>query len=69
MNLLLIISNRYTYSKPIDEPSNLSGCIENFLSQDILANPVVTSSKLTVNEAAQLEAPLSLYELDEAAKH
>ena len=35
----------------------------------VLANPVVTSSKLTVNEAAQLEAPLSLYELDEAAKH
>ena len=56
------------YSKPIDEPLNLSGCIKNFLGQDILANPVVTSSKLTVNEAAQLEAPLSLYELDEAAK-
>ena len=46
------------------EPDDLSGCIENLLGQDILASPVVQDSKLTREEAAILELPLTLAELD-----
>ena len=56
------------YTKSTDEPADLSGCIENFLGPEILANNIVVNSKLSKNEAAQLEIPLSLFELDEASK-
>ena len=50
------------------EPADLSGCIEQFLGPDILANPILKNSKLSPAESAKLELPLSLSELDAAVK-
>ena len=46
----------------------MSGCIEQFLGLDILANPILKNSKLSPAESAKLELPLSLSELDAAVK-
>jgi hypothetical protein len=52
------------YRKDVDEPADLSNCIENFLGPDICAHPLVTASKLSPILVARLEAPISLHELD-----
>ena len=56
------------YTKPPDEPDDLSGCIENFLSPSILSHPVIRDSILTLAEKTKLESNLTLFELDEAVK-
>jgi exonuclease III len=56
------------YKKPADEPECLAGCIEDFLGPDILNSDLVSNSKLTAAESADLERPLSIEELDNALK-
>jgi hypothetical protein len=58
------------YSKPKqDPPIDYTRCIEEFLEQEILNNPVVTNSKLTVQEREDLDRPLILGDLDESSKN
>ena len=45
------------YKKPACEPENLSGCIQDFLGEDICRHPVVKNSILTTAERDKLEAP------------
>jgi exonuclease III len=52
------------YKVPDDAPVNFDGCIERFLGPDICQHPVVTNSKLTAEEAATLNNPITLQELD-----
>jgi hypothetical protein len=47
---------------------NYENCIENFLGDGILNNPIVSGSKLTENERNSLETPLTIYELDNSIK-
>ena len=56
------------YTKPPDEPDDLSGCIENFLGPSILSHPAIRDSILTLAEKTKLESGLTLFELDEAVK-
>ena len=55
------------YRKPVTEPADLEGCIENFLGPEILNHPVVRNSKIPQNDANLLELPFTLQELDESA--
>jgi hypothetical protein len=55
----------YTNKKQ-DVPVDYTNCIENFLGQDIINNPVVQNSRITVHERSELESPLTLQELDES---
>ena len=57
------------YTKPADDPDNLNGCIDNFLGPTILTHPIISASKLTQSENEKLDLPLTLFELDEAAKN
>ena len=57
------------YTKPADDPVNLNDCIDNFLGPTILTHPIIRDSKLTQSENAKLDLPLTLFELDEAAKN
>jgi hypothetical protein len=43
---------------------NFENCIENFLGPDIISNPIVAGSKLTLAERDSLDRPLTLLELD-----
>ena len=54
------------YEKDPNENDNISGCIEDFLGQDIVNNPIVTSRKLSQDEKDTLDRPLSLEDLDVA---
>ena len=67
----IFITNYYRniYKKPASEPVDLSGCIERFLGPEILNNKIVVESKLSKSEIKLLENPLTLAELDEAAKN
>jgi len=56
------------YKKPGDEIISHEGVIENFLGQAILESDLVKNSKLTDQEVAQLEEPLTMLELDKAVK-
>ena len=56
------------YTVPVGAPINYDGCIENFLGADICAHPLVLNSKLTDEEKADLDSPLTLTELDGAVK-
>jgi hypothetical protein len=47
---------------------NFINCIKNFLGPEILANPIVTGSKLTDAERDRLDRPLTLHELDESIR-
>jgi exonuclease III len=47
---------------------NYENCIENFLGDGILKNPIVSGSKLSVNERNSLETALSIQELDNSIK-
>jgi hypothetical protein len=54
------------YKKDSDEPESLEGYIENFLGPEILQNPVVQDSKLSVEKKGSLETPLTMEELNRA---
>ncbi len=56
------------YKKNPNEPDDLRGCIENFLGEEILNNPVVTESRLNEEETTTLDAPLSMEELNKAVE-
>ncbi len=55
-----------SFKKDPNEPESLENCIQNFLGPDILAHPLITSLKLSHDEALGLEDDLSLAELDSA---
>ena len=55
------------YKKP-DENILTEDCIKNFLG-DVYNADTVAEAKLNANEKIQLEAPLSIEELDESAKN
>ncbi len=63
------ITNFYEelYKVPADAPNDFTGCIENFLG-DLINHPVIRGCKLSEDEAASLEAGLTIEELDEAVK-
>jgi hypothetical protein len=54
------------YKKDLDEPPNFNGCIERFLGDDIINNPIVQNSKLSEAEHELLDAPLTVDELDKS---
>jgi hypothetical protein len=56
------------YRKDPNEPENLRGCIENFLGEEILNNPVVADLRLSDDEMTTLDLPLSMEELNRAVE-
>jgi exonuclease III len=56
------------YKKPADELMSHSGCIREFLGEDIMNSELVKNSILTGQESENLERPLTIEELDNAAK-
>jgi hypothetical protein len=56
------------YKKPPNCPENFDNLIENFLGPEICEHPLVTGSKLSPAEAALLDRPLTLQELDKAVR-
>jgi len=48
------------YRKPVNEPQNITGCIEEFLGNDVCSHPAVKGSKIPLNIANSLELPFSL---------
>jgi hypothetical protein len=52
--------------KPQATPIDYTSCIEDFLGQEVLNNPVVINSRITVQEKELLDRPLSITELDES---
>jgi hypothetical protein len=56
------------YRKDPNEPEDLTGCIENFLGEEIVNNPVVAESKLSQDEKTTLDLPLSMEELNMAVE-
>jgi hypothetical protein len=58
----------YKEQKP-DPPIDYDTCIQEFLGPDIINNPVVLNSKLTVQERDDLDRPLTLQELDDSIKN
>ncbi len=52
------------YAKDPIEPDDLTGCIETFLGEDILNNPIVQNSRLSEAERTTLELPLTMEELN-----
>jgi hypothetical protein len=56
------------YKKPDDDPADVTGCIENFLGQEICENKIVRDSKIPRRLAQELESPISLAELDISVK-
>jgi hypothetical protein len=55
---------RDVYTKDNAEPVDFGNCIERFLGEDVLASPIVKNSKLTNEERAELDTPLSINELN-----
>jgi hypothetical protein len=56
------INRKPTGTAPVD----YSRCIEDFLGEEILSHPIVTNSKLTLQEKTDLDSPLTIGELDES---
>jgi hypothetical protein len=56
------------YRKPADEPCEFTNCIQNFLGDEIVNNPIVANSKIAHNEYLLLERPLSVDELDDSVE-
>jgi hypothetical protein len=52
------------YRIPTSDCRDYKNCIENFLGSDILNHPIVLNSKLTIDEKARLDSPLTIEELD-----
>jgi hypothetical protein len=52
------------YRKPMSDLTDYSGCIENFLGQDIVTHTIISSSMLTNDECNLLDSPLTIDELD-----
>jgi hypothetical protein len=63
---LLIISPKFIKKNVQGKQVDYERCIEDFLGDTILNNPVVQNSKITVQERKELESPLTLEELDES---
>ena len=55
------------YKLPADQDNNLTGCIEEFLGEDILASPLTKSMKISRETATFLDRDISIFELDKAA--
>jgi hypothetical protein len=55
-----------SFKKPEDEPDDLSGCIENFLGEQITEHPLVKNLKLNEEEKLKLEQGFTPEELDTA---
>jgi hypothetical protein len=62
------VSDIYTQSV-VDPPVDYNNCINKFLGDEILANPIVQGSKLTVQEKTTLDRPLTIEELDKSILH
>jgi hypothetical protein len=60
---------RKLYEKDPNELEDYSGCIEQFLGDEIVSSQLVTNSKLTDEERLDLDAPLSIGELDASMKN
>ena len=56
------------YEIPEDKPANLAGCVEAFLGPEIVNHPTVLGMKISAEEKNRLDEPISLFELDNAAK-
>ncbi len=54
------------YKKDPNEPNDLAGCIENFLGEEIVQNPLVTESRLNEQKRTTLDEPLTMDELNKA---
>jgi exonuclease III len=54
------------YRKPVGDRKDLSNCIEDFLGPEILASPIVSNSKLSLDERDTLDSQLTISELDES---
>jgi hypothetical protein len=68
---LKLIREEYEKIFTVDPEENkvdFENCIQNFLGPDIILNPIVQNSLLTEQEVRQLDAPLTLEELDESMK-
>jgi hypothetical protein len=48
---------------------NYDNCVENFLGPDVVNKPIVSGSKISEQESARLELPLTLEELDNSIKN
>jgi hypothetical protein len=59
----------YIKKKPGKDDNFYRNCINDFLGEEIITNPIVTGSKLTEAEKAKLELPLTLAELDLSVKN
>jgi hypothetical protein len=55
-----------SFKKDPNEPESLENCIQDFLGPEILAHPLITSLKLSQDEALSLEDDLTIAELDSA---
>ncbi len=55
-----------SYKKPLHEPENLNGCIENFLGPEILNHPLTQNLKLNEAERTRLDQDLTGEELDQS---
>jgi hypothetical protein len=55
-----------SFKKPEDEPDDLSGCIENFLGEQIMEHSLVKNLKLNEDEKLKLEQGFTPEELDTA---
>ena len=54
------------YKLPANHVHNVTGCIENFLGEELLQNQIILNSNITAGESAILEGALTLAELDQA---
>jgi hypothetical protein len=54
------------YTKPDNERINYENCIEEFLGETVVNNPIVQNSLLTHDEQISLDRPLTIEELDKS---
>jgi hypothetical protein len=54
------------YTKPDNERINYDNCIEDFLGETVVNNPIVQNSFLTQDEQISLDRPLTIEELDKS---
>jgi hypothetical protein len=54
------------YTKPDNERINYENCIEEFLGETVVNNPIVQNSLLTNDEQISLDRPLTIEELDKS---
>jgi hypothetical protein len=54
------------YAKPVNERIDYENCIEDFLGETVVNNPIVQNSFLTNDEQITLDRPLAIEELDKS---